>query len=124
MEDDQEASDMSPQVVTDQLVQLPPSLAPEASPKPRAAPRLTPSPPPLDPLPFVLTPPPPLPHVDRPVMAGGRRHPMRGNRTGPFGYTDPTVATREQAEDNFAILSTLVVRVAPAFAYQSPVDGH
>ena len=31
------------------------------------------------------------------------------------------MATREPAEDNFAILSTLMVRVAPAFAYQSPV---
>ena len=134
MEDEREASDISPQVVTDQLMLRPSPLAPappaaralpetEDSPLPLPAPRLTPSPPPLDPLPFVLSPPPPLPPVDRPVMAGGRRHPMRESRTGPFGYTDPTVATREQAEDNFAILSTLVVRVAPAFAYQSPVDG-
>ena len=32
-------------------------------------------------------------------------------------------AIGRKAEDNFAILSTLMVRVAPAFAYQSPVDG-
>jgi len=113
IEDDHEASDVSPQVVTEQSMQ-------QSVPVP--APRLTPSPPPMDPLPFVLSPPPPLPLDSRPVMAGGRRHPMRESRTGPFGYTDPTVATREQAEDNFAILSTLMVRVAPAFAYQSPVD--
>jgi hypothetical protein len=56
-------------------------------------------------------------------MAGGRVHPFRDGRTGPFGYTDPTASTRAQAEDNFAILSTLVTRVAPAFAYQSPVGS-
>jgi hypothetical protein len=62
MADDREASDISPQVVTDQLMQRPSSLTPappaaralpktEASSVPLPAPRLTPSPPPLDPRP-------------------------------------------------------------------------
>ena len=128
--DETDAQDMSPQVITHELTSslTSPTIAPPATrPTPLPAtltPRLSPTVAPSDPLPFVLESPPVLiPPVARPVMAGGRVHPLRDNRTGPFGYTDPTTSTRSQAEDNFAILSTLVTRVAPAFAYQSPVGS-
>ena len=128
--DDADAQDMSPQMITHELTPPAtlPTVAPPAmlpTPRPTApTPRLSPSVDPAEPLPFVLQPPPVLiPPTARPVMAGGRVHPLRDGRTGPFGYTDPTASTRAQAEDNFAILSTLVTRVAPAFAYQSPVGS-
>ena len=96
---------------------------------PPAAPKLMPAADLSAPPSFVLQPPPVIlpPTAPRPVMAGGREHPLRDARTGPFGYTrtlnytDPTDATREQAEDNFALLSSLATRVSPAYAYQSPV---
>ena len=54
----------------------------------------------------------------------GREQPLRLSRTGPYApsvpqYADPTYATRAQAEDNFALLSTCYHPIVPAFAFQS-----